>query len=52
MGMTATQKIFARHAGRERVTAGELLTAEVDLILGNDITSPVAISEMKRRATG
>lgn len=48
MGMTATQKIFARHAGRERVTAGELLTAEVDLILGNDITSPVAISEMKK----
>ena len=48
MKMTATQKIFARHAGRESVAAGELITADVDLILGNDITSPVAIAEMKK----
>ena len=48
MKMTATQKIFARHAGRESVTAGELITADVDLVLGNDITSPVAIAEMKK----
>ena len=46
MKMTATQKIFARHAGRESVAAGELITADVDLVLGNDITSPVAIAEM------
>ena len=48
MKMTATQKILAAHAGRESVTAGELVTANVDVILGNDITSPVAIKEMKR----
>ena len=48
MGMTATQKIFAKHAGRKSVTAGELITADVDLVLGNDITSPVAIAEMKK----
>lgn len=48
MKMTATQKIFARHAGRGSVTAGELITADVDLVLGNDITSPVAIKEMKK----
>lgn len=48
MGMTATQKILAAHAGRKSVRAGELVTAEVDVILGNDITSPVAIKEMKK----
>lgn len=48
MGMTATQKILAAHAGRDRIRAGELVTAEVDVILGNDITSPVAIKEMKK----
>lgn len=48
MKMTATQKIFARHTGRGSVAAGELITADVDLILGNDITSPVAIKEMKK----
>ena len=48
MKMTATQKIFARHAWRGSVTAGELITEDVDLVLGNDITSPVAIKEMKK----
>ena len=48
MKMTATQKIFARHTGRGSVAAGELITADVDLVLGNDITSPVAIKEMKK----
>ncbi|MDR0381734.1 MAG: 3-isopropylmalate dehydratase large subunit [Oscillospiraceae bacterium] len=48
MGMTATQKILAAHAGREAVAAGELLTVPVDLVLGNDITAPVAIREMER----
>lgn len=48
MKMTATQKIFARHAGRDSVAAGELVTANVDIVLGNDITSPVAIKEMEK----
>ncbi len=48
MKMTATQKIFAKHTGRGSVAAGELITADVDLVLGNDITSPVAIKEMKK----
>lgn len=48
MNMTATQKILAAHAGRETVRAGELITAEVDVILGNDITAPVAVKEMKK----
>lgn len=48
MRMTMTQKILADHAGRELVTAGELLEIPVDLVLGNDITAPVAIREMAR----
>ena len=47
MKQTATQKILARHADRESVLAGELVTAGVDVILGNDITSPVAIARLK-----
>ena len=46
MGMTMTQKILAAHAGLERVKAGDLIEANLDLVLGNDITSPVAIQEM------
>ena len=46
MGMTMTQKILAAHAGLESVVAGQLIEAELDLVLGNDITSPVAITEM------
>ena len=46
MGMTMTQKILAAHAGLERVEAGQLI--EADLVLGNDITSPVAIKEMEK----
>jgi len=45
MGMTMTQKILAAHAGLERVTVGQLIEADLDLVLGNDITSPVAINE-------
>ena len=48
MGMTMTQKILAAHAGLEEVKAGQLIEAELDLVLGNDITSPVAINEMKK----
>ncbi len=48
MGMTMTQKILAAHAGLESVTAGQLIEAELDLVLGNDITSPVAIHEIEK----
>lgn len=48
MGMTMTQKILAAHAGLESVTAGQLIEADLDLVLGNDITSPVAIHEMEK----
>lgn len=48
MGMTISQKILAAHAGREQVEAGELLNCKVDVILGNDITAPVAIAEFNR----
>ncbi len=46
MGMTMTQKILAAHAGLDSVEAGQLIEADLDLVLGNDITSPVAIHEM------
>lgn len=46
MGMTMTQKILADHAGLSSVRAGDLIEARLDLVLGNDITSPVAISVM------
>ncbi len=53
MGMTMTQKILAAHAGLESVFAGQLIEADLDLVLGNDITSPVAIKEMdKMNLTG
>lgn len=48
MGMTMTQKILAAHAGLEQVEAGQLIEADLDLVLGNDITSPVAIHEMEK----
>ncbi len=48
MGMTMTQKILAAHAGLSQVTAGQLIEAELDLVLGNDVTAPVAIHEMEK----
>lgn len=48
MGMTMTQKILAAHAGLEYVNAGQLIEARLDLVLGNDITSPVAINEFQK----
>ena len=48
MGMTMTQKILAAHAGLPSVEAGQLIEADLSLVLGNDITSPVAIHEMER----
>lgn len=48
MGMTMTQKILAHAAGLDKVVAGQLIEANLDLVLGNDITSPVAIKEMDK----
>ncbi len=48
MAMTMTQKILADHAGLEYVVPGQLIEADLDLVLGNDITSPVAIKEMAK----
>ena len=48
MGMTMTQKILAAHAGLDYVSAGQLIEADLDLVLGNDITSPVAIHEIEK----
>jgi len=48
MGMTMTQKILAQAAGLDRVEAGQLIEAKLDLVLGNDITTPVAIHEMDK----
>ena len=48
MGMTMTQKILANAAGKESVKAGELIMANLNLVLGNDITTPVAIGEFDK----
>ena len=48
MGMTMTQKILAAHAGLDSVEAGQLIEANLDMVLGNDVTSPVAINEMNK----
>lgn len=49
MGMTMTQKILAAHAGLDKVEAGQLINVRLDLVMGNDVTSPVAINEMKAK---
>ncbi|MBQ4563933.1 MAG: 3-isopropylmalate dehydratase large subunit [Lachnospiraceae bacterium] len=48
MGMTMTQKILAAHAGLSEVKAGQLINAKLDQVLGNDITTPVAINEFEK----
>ena len=48
MGMTMTQKILAKHAGLDKVEPGQLIEAKLDLVLGNDITTPVAITEFEK----
>ena len=48
MGMTLTQKILAHHAGLDQVKAGQLINAKLDIVLGNDITTPVAINEFEK----
>jgi 3-isopropylmalate/(R)-2-methylmalate dehydratase large subunit len=48
MGMTMTQKILAAHSGLDTVTAGQLIETDLSLVLGNDVTAPVAIHEMEK----
>ena len=48
MGMTMTQRILAFHAGLDYVEAGQLISAKLDLVLGNDITTPVAVKEFQK----
>jgi len=48
MGMTMTQKILADHAGMGSVKAGQLIKARLDMVLGNDITTPVAVKEFRK----
>ena len=48
MGMTMTQKILAAHAGLDTVAPGQLIKAKLDIVLGNDITTPVAVNEFKK----
>ena len=50
MAMTMTQKILASHAGLPQVRAGQLIRAKMDLVLGNDITTPVAVNEFKKHS--
>ena len=51
MSMTMTQKILAKHAGLDSVVAGQLIEAKLDMVLGNDVTSPVAINEITIETT-
>lgn len=48
MGMTMTQKILAQHAGLKEVKPGQLIQADLDMVLGNDITAPVAVEEFNK----
>ena len=48
MGMTMSQKILAKKAGLDSVAPGQLINADVDMVLGNDITTPVAIDEFEK----
>ena len=48
MAMTMTQKILAAHAGLPEVTPGQLIQADLDIVLGNDITTPVAVNEFQK----
>ena len=48
MGMTMTQKILAAHAGLEEVVPGQLIECDLDLVLSNDVTAPIAIKEFKK----
>jgi len=50
MSMTITEKILAAHAGKDRVSPGELINCRLDLTLANDVTAPVAIKEFSKLA--
>jgi len=52
MSMTITEKILAAHAGKDTVSPGELINVRLDLVLGNDITAPVAIREFNKTGAG
>ena len=52
MSMTMTQKILAAHCGKETVQAGDMIVADCDLVLGNDITAPVAVNEFNKCGCG
>ncbi len=52
MSMTMTQKIIAAHCGKQEVVAGEIVMANADVVLGNDITAPVAIAEFEKAGCG
>ena len=52
MGMTMSEKILAKHAGLERVEAGQLVTCKLDMVLANDITAPPSIKIFVRFFTG
>jgi 3-isopropylmalate/(R)-2-methylmalate dehydratase large subunit len=52
MGMTITEKILAAHAGLDSVRPGQLINAKVDIVLGNDVTAPVAIREFEKIGAG
>ena len=52
MGMTMTQKILAQHAGLSEVAAGQLIQAKLDIVMGNDITTAVAIPEFEKTGAG
>ena len=52
MGMTMTQKILAAHSGQEKVVVDQLILANLDMVLGNDITTPVAINEFNKLGQG
>ncbi|HQK74420.1 MAG TPA: 3-isopropylmalate dehydratase large subunit, partial [Clostridiales bacterium] len=50
--MTASQKILAAHCGRESVAPGDMILADLDLVLANDITAPVAVNEYRKAGCG
>ena len=50
MGMTMTQKILAAHAGLDSVKPGQLIRAKLDMVLGNDVTTPVPLRSLRRQA--
>ncbi|MBN1777330.1 MAG: 3-isopropylmalate dehydratase large subunit [Clostridiales bacterium] len=52
MSMTMTQKILAAHCGTDSVRAGDMIVADCDLVLGNDITAPVAVNEFEKCGCG